>query len=167
MCYTKTFNKTRCWQTLWLRRYRAVNLKARVSELSIDGGEMSKIDSFSGHNLFWYSVNCLLWCGFTVRCAGSEGFGFNLKAADRAHHFDCWGSLYFRKVKGPCPIGIHWVVGRLVGSWNHSCIVVLHDSTKEYTVPGHISNFASGGDYFAFHYKSNWFMSLKQRLSGF
>lgn len=138
MCYTKTFDKTRCWQTLWLRLYRAVNLKARVSELSIDGGEMSKIDSFSGHNLFWYSVSLLLRCGFTIWRGVSEGFGFNQKAADRADyhvqseeegtdHFDCW-SLHFRKVKGPRPLGIHQVVGRLVGWCNHPCILVLHES---------------------------------------
>lgn len=55
-------------------------------------------------------MNLLLWCGFTIWCGVSEGFGFNQKAADRADRFDCCGSLYFRKVKGPRPIGVLVVV---------------------------------------------------------
>lgn len=104
VCYTKTFDKTRRWQTLWLRLYRAVNLTARVSELSIDGGEMSKIDSFSGHNLFWYSVNLSLWWGCTIRCGVPEGFGFKPKR--------CWSSWSLRESISERSKGlVHWVGG--------------------------------------------------------
>lgn len=65
VCYTKTFN----WQTLWLRLYAAVNLIRGVSELSVDRGEMSKIDSFTGSNLF---PSITAWCYRLAK--GLKGF---------------------------------------------------------------------------------------------
>lgn len=129
VCSTKIFDKMRCWQTLWLRLCRAVNLKARVSEPSIDRGEMSKIDSFSGHNLLWYSVNLLLCRCYSVAFLKV----FNTKRCrltctvrggrDQSFCF-CSSLPAFREVIGALPLIIDQVVGWLMKPLVHS-----HDST--------------------------------------